>query len=50
MYAEMYDVILNTDPLALTALGGLVTVFVVTIGLFLFIMTRGGGKKSQGSQ
>ncbi len=46
----MYDDILNTDPLALPALGGLVNVFVVKIGLFLFVMTRGGGKKSHGSQ
>lgn len=50
MYAEMYDVIMNTDPMALTAVGGVVTVFVVTIGLFLFIMSRGSGKKSQESQ
>ena len=50
MYADMYDVILNTDPLALTALGGLVTVFVVTIGLFIFIMIRSDPKKNTGAQ
>ena len=50
MYADMHNVILNTDPLALTALGGLVTVFVVTIGLFIFIMTRSGPKKNTGAQ
>lgn len=40
------DLVVNTDPLALTALGGLVTVLVVTIALFIFIMTRGGKKSS----
>jgi glycerol uptake facilitator-like aquaporin len=50
MYADMYDVILNTDPLALTALGGLVTEFVVTIGLFILIMTRSDPKKNTGAQ
>lgn len=50
MYADMYVVILNTDPLALTALGGLVTVFVVTIGLFIFIMPRSDPKNNTGAQ
>ncbi len=39
MYSEMYYVTLNTDPLALTALGGLVALFAVAIGLFIFIIT-----------
>lgn len=42
----MLDMIKNTDPLALTALGGLAVVIVVTIGLFGFILTRRGGKKT----
>jgi len=50
MYADMYVVILNTDPLALTALGGLVTVFVGTIGLFIFIMTRSDPRNNTGAQ
>jgi len=50
MYADMYDLILNTDPLALTALGGLVTVFAVTIGLFIFIIARSDPKKNTGAQ
>ena len=50
MYLDLYNVILNTDPLALTALGGLVTVFAMTIGLFIFIITHGDPKKHTGAQ
>lgn len=42
----MLDMVANTDPLALTALGGFARVIVVTIGLFAFILTRRGGKRS----
>ena len=50
MYSDVYNVILNTDLLALTALVGLVTVFAVTIGLFIFINTHGDTKKHTGAQ
>lgn len=36
----MFLELLNTDPLAQFALGGLVSVFVVTIIIFGFVMTR----------
>jgi hypothetical protein len=42
----MWDVIVNTDPLAKIALGGLGITLLVTLGLFAFVMTRGGGKKT----
>ncbi|MEW5963101.1 MAG: hypothetical protein AB1749_06015 [Pseudomonadota bacterium] len=32
--------LLNTDPLALIALGGFVAVIVVTLGVFGFLVTR----------
>lgn len=37
--------LLNTDPLAQIALFGLVSVVVVTLALFGFIMTRRSGPK-----
>ncbi|MCH9808690.1 MAG: hypothetical protein K0U74_13240 [Alphaproteobacteria bacterium] len=40
----MYDVIMNTDPLAKIALGGLVTVILVTLILFIYVMTRSDPK------
>lgn len=39
--------LLNTDPLALIALAGFVSVVVVTIGLFGFLITRRSGKIRQ---
>ena len=50
MYSDVYNSILNTDPLALTELGGLVTLFAMTIGLFEFIITHGDPKKRTGAQ
>lgn len=32
--------LLNTDPLALIALAGFVSVIVVTLGVFAFVLTR----------
>lgn len=43
----MWDMIQNTDPLAMTALGGLVTVFIVTIGLFVFIIMKFGSRSGK---
>lgn len=45
----VYEIITNTDPLALTALIGFATVIVVTIGLFAFILTRRGDRKNSRS-
>lgn len=39
---------LQIDPLALTALGFLVVVLVMTFGLFGWLMTQ-GGKRNKGS-
>lgn len=36
---------LSIDPLALTALGFLVVVLVMTFGLFGWLMTRGGKRR-----
>jgi len=35
-----YENLLNTDPLAMIALGGIAVTLVVTIGLFGWLMTR----------
>ena len=39
----------NTDPLALIALGGFVSVLVVTLAIFVFVLTRKSARRSQGS-
>ena len=38
--------LLNTDPLAQFALGGLVLTVLVTIGLFVFLITRRNSRKA----
>jgi len=42
MVAQKIDILglLSTDPLAQIALIGLVSVFIVTAGIFVFIMSR----------
>jgi hypothetical protein len=43
--------LLNTDPLALTALIGLVCVLVVTVGIFGFLLTqRSRSSRADGSK
>ena len=43
-----WDELLNTDPLAIGALAGFVSVIVVTIGVFAFLLTRrNSGKASR---
>lgn len=38
--------LLDTDPLAKIALIGFAAVIVVTLGVFGFVLTRGGGHRS----
>ena len=40
--------LLNTDPLAQIALGGLVLTLVVTLAIFAFVMTRRTKKRNAG--
>ncbi len=37
---DLKSLIVNTDPLALIALGGFVAVLVVTLGLLVFMMRK----------
>jgi len=41
---DLKALILDTDPLALIALGGFVSVLVVTLVLFAFVMMKAPGR------
>lgn len=41
---DFKSLILGTDPLALIALGGFVTVLIVTFGLFIFVLKKMPGR------
>ena len=40
------EAVLNTDPLAMLALGGLAVTLLVTVGIFGWLITRKDGRKA----